>query len=45
VAGLATAIVQKLAERAEPGAMTRMLEDLREISDEDARRLLRGLGA
>src|SRR5207302_8379609 len=45
VAGLATAIVERLAERAEVGAMTRALEDLRGLSDEDARRLLGDLGA
>ncbi len=45
VAGLATAIVQKLAERAEGGALTRTLEDLRGLSDEDARRLLGDLRA
>jgi len=45
VAGLATAIVQKLAERAEAGAMMRTLEELRGLSDEEARgRLLDARG-
>ena len=45
VAGLAMAIVQQGAEGAEIGALTRALEDLRGLSDEDARRLLGDLGA
>ena len=45
VAGLATAIVQKLAERAEAGVLTGALEDLRGLSDEDARRRLGDQGA
>ena len=40
VAGLAMAIVQQGAEGAEIGALTRALEDLRGLSDEDARRRL-----
>jgi aspartate racemase len=40
VAGLAAAVVQRLAERPEAGAMTRALEKLRGLSDEDARRQL-----
>ena len=39
VADVATAIVQRLAERAEPGVVMRTLEELRGLSDEGAWRL------
>jgi hypothetical protein len=45
VAGVATSIVQQLANRADPGAMARALDELRGLSDEDARRLLGDAGS
>ena len=44
VADLATAIVQKLAEGADAASMTRMLDELWNLSDEDAGRLLGDMG-
>ena len=39
VTGLATAVVNQLVECADAGTMTRTLEELRELSDKEARRL------
>jgi acyl carrier protein len=44
VTGLATAVVKRLVECSDAGTMTRTLEELRELSDEEARRRLSDAG-